>query len=147
MSELVRFGVAMDRALLADFDRRIAAQGYENRSEALRDLVRGDLLRSAWDAGAEVVASLTVVYEEAVREDVRQAAAATPAEQVLATTYVRLDGARCLEVTMVRGAAGELEALSGRIGGLKGVLSCERAVAATIDGARAAAGQAARRRR
>jgi CopG family transcriptional regulator, nickel-responsive regulator len=146
VSDLVRFGVAMDRALLADFDRRIAKQGYENRSEALRDLVRSDLLRSAWDAGAQVVASLTVVYDETVREDVRQAAAQTPPEQVLATTYVRLDGARCLEVTMVRGAAGELEALSGRIGGLKGVLSCELAVAATLDGG-AGSGEAPRKRR
>ena len=39
MSELVRFGVAMEKALLFEFDRRIATQGYENRSEALRDLV------------------------------------------------------------------------------------------------------------
>ena len=47
MSDLVRFGVAMDRTLLAEFDRRIAARGYENRSEALRDLIRADLTREA----------------------------------------------------------------------------------------------------
>ncbi len=68
MSDLVRFGVAMDRALLADFDRRITAQGYENRSEALRDLVRADLTRAALDEGAEVAATLTLVYEPEVRE-------------------------------------------------------------------------------
>src|SRR5262245_12260809 len=68
MSDLVGFGVAMDRALLRDFDRLIAALGYENRSEALRDLVRADLTRAAWDGGAVVAATLTVVYRPQVRD-------------------------------------------------------------------------------
>jgi len=74
MSDLVRFGVAMDRALLAEFDKRIAARGYENRSEALRDLVRADLTRAAWDSGAAVAATLTVVYDNHVREVVSRIA-------------------------------------------------------------------------
>src|SRR3954470_19025947 len=68
MSDLVRFGVAMERALLTEFDRRIAARGYENRSEALRDLIRADLTRAAWDGGALVAATLTVVYGHQARE-------------------------------------------------------------------------------
>ena len=68
MSDLVRFGVAMDRALLSEFDRRIAARGYENRSEALRDLVRADLTRAAWSEGATVAATLTVVYARRARD-------------------------------------------------------------------------------
>jgi CopG family nickel-responsive transcriptional regulator len=35
---LVRFGVSMPDDLAERFDRMIAAQGYENRSEAIRDL-------------------------------------------------------------------------------------------------------------
>ena len=61
MSDLVRFGVAMERELLQEFDRRIAAKGYENRSEALRDLVRADLVRAAWDGGAQITATLTQI--------------------------------------------------------------------------------------
>ena len=57
----------MDRALLSEFDRRIAARGYENRSEALRDLVRADLTRAAWDRGAQVAASITLVYDNQVQ--------------------------------------------------------------------------------
>jgi CopG family nickel-responsive transcriptional regulator len=40
MGILSRIGVAIDSDLLARFDRFIARQGYTNRSEAFRDLVR-----------------------------------------------------------------------------------------------------------
>ncbi len=44
MSELIRFGASMDGRLLARFDQLIAEKGYSNRSEAIRDLTRGELV-------------------------------------------------------------------------------------------------------
>jgi CopG family nickel-responsive transcriptional regulator len=127
MSDLVRFGVAMDRALLAEFDQRIAARGYENRSEALRDLIRADLTRAAWDGGALVAATITLIYSSQVREIV---ARLTDTERehmgiVVASLRVPLDLERSLEVMVVRGAAAALEAFAGRLSGTRGVLSCE----------------------
>jgi len=43
MADLERIGVSLDKDLLADFDALIARQGYQSRSEALRDLVRQQL--------------------------------------------------------------------------------------------------------
>ena len=40
MGDLSRIGVAIDTELLRRFDRFIAGKGYENRSEAFRDLIR-----------------------------------------------------------------------------------------------------------
>src|SRR3954471_22371442 len=122
MSDLVRFGVAMDRALLAEFDNRIAARGYENRSEALRDLIRADLTRAAWDKGAEVAATLTLVYANHVRELVTRLTDLEGefAGLVVSSLRVNLDPGRCLEVMVVRGTASGLEALAGRISGTKG---------------------------
>jgi CopG family nickel-responsive transcriptional regulator len=135
MSDLVRFGVAMDRALLTEFDRRIAARGYENRSEALRDLIRADLTRAAWEGGALVAATLTLVYSPHVRElvlrivDVEREFSAS----VLSTMHVLLDRHRCLDVMAVRGRASELTALAGRLGGTKGVLACELTLASVLS--------------
>jgi CopG family transcriptional regulator, nickel-responsive regulator len=136
MSDLVRFGVAMDRALLTQFDRRIAARGYENRSEALRDLVRADLTRAAWDQGALVVATLTVVYAPAVRAELMRLAEPEPAERnlLVASQHVRIDAGRSLDVMILRGRADELGAVAGKIAGFKGVLSCELTVAASVEG-------------
>jgi CopG family nickel-responsive transcriptional regulator len=141
MSDLVRFGVAMDRALLTEFDRRIAALGYENRSEAIRDLVRADLTRAAWDRGAAVAATLTVVYSPDVRAAVVRFCEPEPGARdlVVASQHVRLDPGRCLDALILRGQAADLSALAGRIAGTKGVLSCELALATAVsDEARAA---------
>ena len=134
MSDLVRFGVAMDRSLLVDFDRRIAARGYENRSEALRDLVRADLTRAAWETGAHVAATITLVYTSAVRELVVRLTEAEGelADLVVSTLRVRLDAARMLEVLVVRGVGSRLTDLAGRLAGMKGVLSCELTLASTL---------------
>ena len=140
MSDLVRFGVAMERALLTEFDRRIAAKGYENRSEALRDLVRADLVRAAWDAGATVAATLTIVLDPKARDVVVRLAEieSDPGLGVLSALRVPLDGERALAVLAVRGRAGDLTSLAGQIGGSKGVLSCELTLASVMGGSGAA---------
>lgn len=135
MSELVRFGVAMDRDLLRRFDERTAARGYENRSEALRDLVRADLTRAAWEGDAVVAGTLTLVVRPGQRDAVVRALeeAGAAGARVLSSMHVPLDGERGMEVVAVRGRASELSALAGRIGGTRGVLAAELAIAAVAD--------------
>ncbi len=137
MSDLVRFGVAMERALLAEFDRRIAARGYENRSEALRDLVRADLTRAAWAEGATVAATLTIVHARRARDVVTRLSdlEGEHAHLVVSSLRVPLDAARSLEVIVLRGKGGELATLAGSLGGMRGVLSCEMTLASSLDGA------------
>ncbi len=134
MSDLVRFGVAMERTLLSEYDRRIASRGYENRSEALRDLVRADLTRAAWDHGAEVAASITLVYDNHVQSHLARLCApdGDARDLVAAGLRVPLAAGRSLEVLAVRGAAPAITALAGRLAGIKGVLSCELTLASPL---------------
>lgn len=130
MSDLVRFGVAMERTLLTAFDERIAARGYENRSEALRDLVRGDLTRAAWDQGAAVIGTLSVVY---LRRQVEHVARMVDAERdpgsvIVSSVSLTVDDSRQLEVFILSGPASLLAKLAGRIGGSRGVLSAELSI-------------------
>lgn len=134
MSDLVRFGVAMDRDLLRRFDERTAARGYENRSEALRDLVRADLTRAAWEGDVPVTGTLTIVVARRHREHVARALEETAERGVLvASMHVPLDGDRALEVIAVRGSASSLSGLAGRIGGARGVLAAELTIAAVDE--------------
>ncbi|APR77493.1 Nickel responsive regulator NikR [Minicystis rosea] len=125
----MRFGVAMDRTLLAAFDRRIAARGYENRSEALRDLVRADLARGEWDRGGHVAATLTVVYDARAHDPLAEIVA-EHGGAVRGSMRLPLSGGRALEVMALTGAAAELTSIAGRVGGARGVLSCELTLAA-----------------
>ena len=45
MNHLSRFGVSLEEDLLAAFDLSIAGVGYQNRSEAIRDLIRDHLIQ------------------------------------------------------------------------------------------------------
>jgi CopG family nickel-responsive transcriptional regulator len=45
MSELVRFSVSLEKSLLDRFDLLIRGKQYTNRSEALRDLIRRELVQ------------------------------------------------------------------------------------------------------
>ena len=46
---LKRFTVSMEENLLEDFDSFTQDRGYQNRSEALRDLIRGRIIEKEWE--------------------------------------------------------------------------------------------------
>ncbi|HCG77543.1 TPA: nickel-responsive transcriptional regulator NikR, partial [bacterium] len=45
MKEIVRFGVSLEKELLHKFDSLIGEKRYPNRSEAIRDLIRENLVK------------------------------------------------------------------------------------------------------
>jgi CopG family nickel-responsive transcriptional regulator len=65
-----RVTITLDDDLMADLDRFIAARGYQNRSEAIRDLARSGLEQAAVEvAGSrQCVATLVYVYDHHARE-------------------------------------------------------------------------------
>ncbi len=61
MPQVDRFSVSLDTELLAAFDRHIAKRGYENRSEAIRDLIRDLLVASRMQQGDEPAAAILML--------------------------------------------------------------------------------------
>ena len=68
MTDLIRFGVSLPAELLKRFDQEISSKGYPNRSEAIRDLIRDYLIKRDIDSNAEVVGTLTLIYDHHVPE-------------------------------------------------------------------------------
>ena len=61
-----RIGISLEEDLLKQFDKLIEQKGYQNRSEAIRDLIRDNLVQRAWsesDGSEERVAVATLVYD------------------------------------------------------------------------------------
>jgi CopG family nickel-responsive transcriptional regulator len=125
MAELSRFGVAMERELLERFDELCERRGYQNRSEALRDLVRRELDREAWRRGEQAVATITLVYDHHVREVTEKLTEIQHEHSmhVISTLHVHLDAHHCLEVIAARGPARALQRIADRLIGSRGVLS------------------------
>lgn len=120
--ELVRFGVAMEGALLEELDQLVAERG-STRSEIIRDLVRGELARAKVRAGAAAVGSLTLVYDHHVRDlsDKLTEMQHQLGDRVRATMHIHLDHDHCLEVVVMQGRSDELRAASDKILATRGV--------------------------
>jgi CopG family nickel-responsive transcriptional regulator len=112
---LERVTISLEEALLADFDRYIARKGYQNRSEAMRDLVRDRLEAEAGENPAGYsVGCVSYVYNHHQRDLAQRLTNAQHGHHdfVLSALHVHLDHENCLEVTLLRGPTGEVRAFA-----------------------------------
>jgi CopG family nickel-responsive transcriptional regulator len=102
-----RFTISLDEKLASEFDRLIRERGYLNRSEAVRDMLRGKLetLRVQDKQALYCVASLSYVYNHHERDLAERLTALQHDHHdlVVASTHVHLDHDNCLETVMLRG--------------------------------------------
>jgi CopG family transcriptional regulator, nickel-responsive regulator len=124
MGALSRIGVAIDTELLRRFDRFIAQKGYENRSEAFRDLIRDRLVGSAVVApNAFVVGTVTLIYDHHTRLLPEKLTDLQHEHHhiIISTLHAHLDHESCLEVVVLRGKSKEVQKLADRLISTKGV--------------------------
>lgn len=126
MSEIVRFGVSLEGKLLDRFDRLIRKKNYTNRSEALRDLIRQELIKKEWDEGGEVAGAITFVYNHHKRELLNRITDIQHDSQkvIISTQHIHLDHDNCLEIVAIRGKAKDVQKLTDQIKAVKGVKHC-----------------------
>lgn len=120
----IRFGVSADARLLEKFDEMIAEKCYANRSEAIRDLIRDQLVEFAWSKSQkEVVGTLTLVYNHESRElsDKLIRLQHQHHAAIISTLHVHLDEHNCLEVLVMRGESKVIKNLADKLIGTKGV--------------------------
>ena len=124
MSELIRFGVSIENNLLEQFDRLIQQRNYSNRSEAIRDLIRNELVQQEWkDEESESIGTVTIIYDHHVRDlnNVLTSVQHEFNEQIISTMHVHLDHHNCLEVLAVRGKTKNIRQIADRLISIKGV--------------------------
>jgi CopG family nickel-responsive transcriptional regulator len=124
MGILSRIGIALDSDLLERFDHFISRQGYTNRSEAFRDLIRDKLVaEKTTQPNATVVGTVTLIYDHHAHgvTDKLTDLQHVHHELVVSTSHAHLDHDSCLEVLIVHGKSAEVDEFAGRLIGLKGV--------------------------
>jgi CopG family nickel-responsive transcriptional regulator len=124
MAFITRFGVSIEESLLKNFDRLISRKGYQNRSEALRDLIRESLVQEEWEEGKkETVGTIAIVYSHHTRELSRTLTEMQHRyyQSILSTLHIHLDEHNCLEVLVVKGKGEDIKKISERLIGTKGV--------------------------
>jgi len=124
MEKITRFGVSIEPDLLKKFDKMIKKEGYTTRSEAIRDLIRDNLIKEKnRNPDAEAIGTLTMVYDHHVRNltdkllDIQH----DHTKETLATTHVHIDRHNCLEVLVLKGKTRNIQKLADNIKALRGI--------------------------
>lgn len=124
MADIERIGVSLDSDLLVDFDKLIAQQGYQSRSEAIRDLVRQQLSQERLsDPETQAVAAVCLVYDHHATKLTEKLVALQHSHllQAISSMHVHLDKHDCLEIIVLRGQVGEINRVGEQILSMKGV--------------------------
>ena len=120
-----RITITVDDELMAALDRVIAASGYQNRSEAIRDLARAGIaqLQEQADDTQAGVAALVYVYDHQQRELAKRLTGSFHAHHHLsvASMHVHLDHDSCMEVAVLRGAMRDVQHFARHVVSERGV--------------------------
>ncbi len=133
MSDIIRFGVSLEKELLDKFDRLIKEKKYPNRSEAIRDLIRENLVKREWVEGKEVAGAITLVFNHHRRELMNTL---TDIQHdfhrlIISSQHIHLDHDNCLEIIVVRGKPIEVRELADKLRSTKGVKYGSLSIATT----------------
>jgi len=122
--KITRFGVSVEPELLKNFDKKIKQEGYENRSEAIRDLIRKNLIKKkSADPDSESIGTLTMLYDHHIGNltnkllDLQH----DHTKEILSTTHIHVDHDNCLEVLVLKGKTKKIQKLADNIKSLKGI--------------------------
>lgn len=133
-----RFSVSLPATLARELDAMVLQKGYSNRSLALADMIRAQLVEHNQTLGGEIAGTITLLFDhhkpslQRALTDVQH----DNTDLIVSTLHVHLDHDNCLEVLVVRGDAGRIRALCDALVGAKGVKGGRLTVTATgRDGA------------
>jgi len=123
MSKIIRFGVSLEQGLLEKFDQRRRSKKYTNRSEAIRDLIREDLVKAQWRDDKEIAGAITLIYEHHKRELVNKLMDIQHdfGKIIISAQHIHLDHNNCLEIIAVQGSPKEAQKLADSLKSVKGV--------------------------
>jgi len=123
MSKIIRFGVSLEQGLLEKFDQRRKSKKYTNRSEAIRDLIRDDLVKAEWGYDKEIVGTITLIYDHHKRELVNKLMDIQHdfGKIIISAQHIHLDHNNCLEIIAVEGSPKEAQKLADSLKSVKGV--------------------------
>jgi len=120
-----RVTMTIDDELMDSLDAYMRASGHQNRSEAVRDLVRAGLMTQPRidDGARRCMAALVYVYDHETRQLSKRLMNDhhSHSDLSIAAVHVHVDAESCLEVSLLRGPKAEVEHFAQHVIGERGV--------------------------
>ncbi len=124
MEKITRKGIAFDSKQLEQFDKLITKKGYRNRSEAIRDIIRKELIEEQQqNPDAEMMATLTIVYDHHqhhVQHELTHIQHHHP-DMIRSSLHIHINHDSCMEVIILEGKVKNIKRLADEIIAAKGV--------------------------
>ena len=86
---LKRFGVSLEDKLLEELDQYVEANGFTNRSQAIRFLVEKNITEQKWQCNHVVAGTIIIMYDQ-TRKDI--ATKITDIQQAADRAFRQVDG-------------------------------------------------------
>jgi len=121
---LKRFSITVDDALLSQFDKLLTNEGYDNRSEAIRDLIRNALVHQEWESDETFTIGTVVLVYDHHKHDLMKKLTDIQHESVnliVASLHTHLDEHFCQEIIVMRGTVAEMKRVADRLISTSGV--------------------------
>lgn len=135
-TQVTRISVSMPEDLLTELDRMVIGRGFDSRSQAIGAMINDQLLEHKRQLGNEVMmGTITLLYDRSVRGLQKQLSdlQCLHIDEVISSLHVHLMGQQMLEVILVQGPAGTLQAIANAMMALRGVVTGRlQLMAATI---------------
>lgn len=121
--KIKRFGVSLEDDLLNKLDDLARKRKLPNRSQAIRFLIRKDLVQDKWEGNENVSGCVVLIYDHHKRQLLNKSLDAQHKYQhlVLSVQHAHLNHNNCLETIILKGKARELKGLANRLIALKGI--------------------------
>ena len=120
-----RFTISLDEKLADEFEHWIAAHGYANRSEAVRDLFRAELerTRQACKQSLHCIACLSYVFNHHERDLAERITSLQHEhhELTISSMHAHLDHDHCLETVILKGETGAVQRFADAVCAQRGV--------------------------
>ena len=121
---LKRFSITVEHDLLTRFDSLLAEEGYSNRSEAVRDLIRDALVKREWNTEESITAGAVILVYDHHKHDLAQKLTDIQHDGyhlIVASLHTHLDEHNCMEIIVTRGTVREIKGMANRLISTRGV--------------------------
>jgi len=124
IENVTRFSISLPPSLLRQLDQMSTEKGYANRSLAVADMIRNQLVEHQEKTGTgDIAGTITLVYDhhkphlQSTLTDIQH----DHHNVILSTVHVHLDHHNCLEVLLVRGPGNVIRSIADALITAKGV--------------------------
>jgi CopG family transcriptional regulator, nickel-responsive regulator len=123
-TKLARISITVPEPTLVALDQKIVEQHYENRSQAIVDMIHQHLVDANDQANAVMVGTLTLLYSIQSKNihyqiiDLQQ----HHLKEVISSQHIQLDEQKIMQVMLLQGQSHDLKQISQAFIALKGVI-------------------------